>query len=190
MNGCVRNRSRPTSAADSSFAGIRVSVIGASDRVTGGDDTRRAASVGADAGLRVELLEQVVGGQLDLLVAPLRGPEHAGDQAAPMKAPEVAEDERVAGLGLVGGPGGQPEVPRGVFVPLVLVEEVVLVRGGRLRLVPLAIEDVLAGGDQLASLLDGRAVQVVSGHRGIVARRWSPSSRRTRSAGVGVVSGR
>src|SRR6187397_2807907 len=118
MNGWVRNRSRPTSAADSSFAGINVSVIGASDRVRGGDDTRRAGSVGADAGLRVELLEQVVGGELDLLVAPLRGAEHAGNQPAPVKPPEVAEDEGVAGLGLVGRAGGQPEVPRGVFDPL------------------------------------------------------------------------
>src|SRR6185369_95025 len=124
------------------------------------------ASVGADAGLRVELLEQVVGGQLDLLVAPLRGAEHARDQAAPMEPPEVAEDERVPGLRLVGRAGGQPEVPRRVLLPGVTVEKPVLVGGGRLVGVPLAVEDVRAGGDQLARLRDGSAVQLVSGHRG------------------------
>src|SRR6476660_9130760 len=95
------------------------------------------ASVGADAGLRVELLEQVVGGQLDLLVAPLRGTEHAGDQAAPMEPPEIAEDEGVAGLRLVRRACGEPEVPRRVLLPGVALEKPVLVGGGRLRLVPL-----------------------------------------------------
>ena len=70
------------------------------------------------AGL-VEHLEQLVGGELDLLVAPLRGPVVAGDQAGAMHAAQVAVDERVAGLGLVGGALGEPQVPGRVLVPRV-----------------------------------------------------------------------
>ena len=49
------------------------------------------------------MLQQVVGGQLDLLVPPLRRAVHAGDQSAAMHAAEVAEDEGVAALGVLGG---------------------------------------------------------------------------------------
>src|SRR5205085_4207170 len=70
--------------------------------------------------LAVEVLEQVVGGQFDRLVVPLRGPVDAGDEGRPVYAPEVAVDEGVAGLGLIGGPLGQGQVPVGVFLARVL----------------------------------------------------------------------
>src|ERR1700757_1772083 len=54
-------------------------------------------------GQPVQPLQQIVGGQLDLLVPPLGRPVQAGDDAHPVDAPEVAVDERVPGLGLVGG---------------------------------------------------------------------------------------
>ena len=50
----------------------------------------------------VEMLEQVVRGQLDLLVPPFRRPVDAGDQSGAVHPPEVAAHEGVAGLGLVG----------------------------------------------------------------------------------------
>ena len=55
----------------------------------------------------VEVLEEVVGGQLDLLVAPLGGPVLAGDQAHAVEAAEVAVDEGVPSLGLVAGAIGE-----------------------------------------------------------------------------------
>ena len=55
----------------------------------------------ASTGDLVEVLKQVVRGELDLLVAPLRGPVHAGDQSGAVDPAEVAVHERVAGLGLV-----------------------------------------------------------------------------------------
>ena len=67
-----------------------------------------------------------------VLVAPLGGAVVARDQAHPVDAAEVAVDERVARLGLVGRPVGEPEVPGGVLVPRVRLEERVLV--GRPRL--------------------------------------------------------
>jgi hypothetical protein len=70
-----------------------------------------------------------VGGELDGLVAILGGPEVAGDDARPMDAPEVADDERVAALGLVGRPIGQAQVPGGVSIPVVLGKVGILVVG-------------------------------------------------------------
>jgi hypothetical protein len=71
----------------------------------------------------VEVLEQVVGGQLDLLVAPFGGPVLAGDQAHAVEAAEVAVDEGVAGLGVVAGPVGEGQVPVGVLLPGVGLQE-------------------------------------------------------------------
>ena len=75
----------------------------------------------------VQELQQVVGRQLDLLVPPLGGAVQAGDQAIAVDAAKVAVDEPVAGLGLVGGALGQAEVPVGVLLPGVRLEERVLV---------------------------------------------------------------
>ena len=99
--------------------------------------------------LVVEVLQQVVGGQLDRLVAPLGGAVLAGDQPHAVHAAEVAVDERVPRLGLVVGAVGEPEVPLGVLVPGVGLEERVLVVGARLDVAPVAVEHVLAGVDEL-----------------------------------------
>ena len=66
-----------------------------------------------------------------VLVPPLRRPVDAGDQAGPVHPAEVAEDERVAGLGLVGRTLGQAEMPGGVLVPGMLLQEGVLRLGAR-----------------------------------------------------------
>jgi hypothetical protein len=50
----------------------------------------------------VEVLEEVMGGELDLLVAPFGGPILAGDQAHAVDAAEVAVDEVVPDVGRSG----------------------------------------------------------------------------------------
>ncbi len=52
-------------------------------------------------GLRVEVLQQIVGGQLDVLVPPFRSSVDAGDQAGAVNPAQVAVDERVSRLGVV-----------------------------------------------------------------------------------------
>ena len=72
-----------------------------------------------------------MGGELDLLVPPLRGAVDAGDEARPVDPRQVPEDERVPGLGLVVRALGQPEVPGGVLLPGVPLEVgVLLLRPG------------------------------------------------------------
>jgi hypothetical protein len=58
-----------------------------------------------------------MGRELDVLVAPLSRSIVAGDEPASMDSPEIAVDERVPGLRVVGRSLGQPEVPLGVLVP-------------------------------------------------------------------------
>ena len=87
--------------------------------------------------------------ELDRLVAPLGRPIDAGDQARPVDPLEVPADECVAGLRPVGRAVGQPEVPQGVLVPGVRLQEGVLVVGGRRDLAPVAVEDVLLRVDEL-----------------------------------------
>ena len=93
-------------------------------------------------------------------------------------APEVAEDERMAGLRLVIGTDRQPQVPRRVLVPAVPLEKAVLVLGARLRLAPVAVQDVLPLGDEGARVLHGGRVEFVPGHRRSVHQR--PLRRRGR----------
>src|SRR3954468_18503590 len=97
----------------------------------------------------VQQLQQVVGGQLHLLVPPLRRAVVAGDDPHPVHPPEVAVDERVARLGLVVRAVGEGEVPGAVLVPRVARQVVVLVVGGRLNTAPLNAQDVPAGGGPL-----------------------------------------
>src|SRR5262245_61067747 len=85
----------------------------------------------------VEVLQQVVGGELDVFVTPLRGTVDAGDQPGAVDAAEVAVHECVARLRPVGCPLGETEVPQGVIVPAVRVEEAVLVLGPGLHVTPI-----------------------------------------------------
>src|SRR5918995_4067572 len=87
----------------------------------------------------VQVLQQLVGGELDVLVAPFRSAIHTRDQPRAVNPAEVPVDERIPGLGLVGDTVGEPEVPLGVLVPGVVREERVLgVRTG-LDLAPVAV---------------------------------------------------
>jgi hypothetical protein len=70
-----------------------------------------------------------VRGELDLLVPPLGRAVVAGDQPGAVQAAQVAVDERVPGLRLVRRALGQPEVPLGVLLPRMPLEEGVLVGG-------------------------------------------------------------
>src|SRR5215216_3860857 len=129
-----------------------------------------APTKGSAAAL-VEVLEQVVGGQLDLLVAPFGGPVLAGDQAHAVQAAEVAVDEGVPSLGVVGGAVGEGQMPVGVLLPGVGLQEGVLVLGARLDVAPLAPEHVLAGVDELAGPRHCLLVDRVGSHGRILAMR-------------------
>src|SRR3712207_6533896 len=85
----------------------------------------------------------------------------AGDDPHPVHAAEVAVDEAVPRLGPVGGPLGQAEVPGGVLLPRVPLQEVVLAGGGGLHAPPLAAQHVPARPDQLAGVLHARLVEQV-----------------------------
>src|SRR3954464_16034834 len=114
---------------------------------------------------RVQLLEQVVRDELDLLVTPFRGAVMAGDDPHAVQAAEVAVDEGVPRLGAVVRALGEPEVPRGVFVPRVPGQVGVLVLGGGLNPAPLAAEHVLPSVDQLPRVGDPCLVHPVLRHR-------------------------
>ena len=89
---------------------------------------------GRYAALAVQALQQIVSGEFDVLMPPLGGPVLTGDEVHPVQAAEVAIHERVPSLGLVGGAIGEPQVPLGVFVPRVRLEERVLLTGTGLDL--------------------------------------------------------
>src|SRR3954452_3513161 len=109
----------------------------------------------------VEVLEQVMGGQLDLLVPPLRGSVEAGDEPHAVDATEVAVGERVARLRPVSRPFGERQEPPGVLVPRMRLEERVLLLGPRLRVAPVAAQDVLARVDELPRAGDAPLVDDV-----------------------------
>ena len=104
----------------------------------------RAAPLGGQSGLGVQLLEQVVGGQFHGLVAPLGRPvaptRSARSGGSGRKSPST---NAIPGLGLVAGALGQPEVPGAVLRPAVLVQERVLVVRPGLHLTPVAVQHVL-----------------------------------------------
>src|SRR5205807_793562 len=108
---------------------------------------------------------------------PLRRPVDAGDEGAAMDAAEVAPDERVAGLGLLGGAFGQPQMPGAVLLPRVRRQELVLGRGVGLSPTPLAAQHVLMSVDELLAVSDDSPVDLVSGHHPlspfcVVSGRW------------------
>jgi hypothetical protein len=65
----------------------------------------------------VELLEELMGRELDVFVSPLSGPIVARDHAHPMDTAKVPIDEGVPRLGLFGRPIREPEMSLGVLVP-------------------------------------------------------------------------
>src|SRR5262245_23438409 len=99
---------------------------------------RRASSRlpgSAEAASVIEVLQQVVGGALDLLVVPLGGAVQARDDTHAVDAAEVTEHEGVASLGLVGRALGETEVPPRVLVPRVRLQVLVLIACTRLHVV-------------------------------------------------------
>src|SRR5215207_2911652 len=86
-----------------------------------------------------------------------------------MDAAEIAVDERVPGLRLVGSSVGEAEMPSPVLVPRVLLQERVLVIGARLGLAPVAVEHVLASPDELSRASYCAIVDRVGGDGGILA---------------------
>jgi AcrR family transcriptional regulator len=94
---------------------------------------RRRRSSGAPF---VEVLQELVCCELDLLVPPLRGPVVAGDQPHAVQTAEVAVDKRVARLRLLGRALGKAEMPGGVLLPGVRLQERVLLPCPRLDVLP------------------------------------------------------
>src|SRR4029079_12273293 len=94
--------------------------------LTGRDPTPGTSPVRRSGAHAVEVLQQLVGSQLDVLVPPLGRAVDAGDQPGPVHAPQVAVDEGVARLGLVVGALGETEVPGRVVLPRVRLEVGVL----------------------------------------------------------------
>ena len=74
----------------------------------------------------VEVLQQIVSRKLDLFVPPFRRAVDASDQGRTVHASEVAVHERIAGLRLIRGTLGEAEMPGGVLLPRVALQECVL----------------------------------------------------------------
>jgi hypothetical protein len=127
------------------------------------------------ASCAVEVLQEFVGCQFNVLVAPLGRPELTGDQAYAMDAAEVPVDEAISRLGLVGRTVGESEVPFSIFIPGMRSQEDVLVLGARLTLTPVAIEDVLASVYEAPRSLNGLRVDGVRGHVLIITDQESMS---------------
>jgi hypothetical protein len=133
---------------------VRPSKIGPrGDRQLGGSRSRL-----------VEVLQELMSGELDLLMSPLRGPVLTGDQAHPMDAAEIAIDERISSLRVVARTVGESEMPSGVLVPGVRVQKRVLVVGVWLNVAPHALEHVLACIDELSCLRDSTLIEGIQGH--------------------------
>jgi two-component system OmpR family sensor kinase len=120
----------------------------------------------------VKPLQKLVRGELDVLVPPLGRPVHAGDDAHPVDAPEVPVHEGIPGLGLVGGPLGQAEVPAGVLFPGVPLQVGVLVARAGLDGPPVAVEHVLTAVDEVLGLRHRVGVDGILGHHSILACRY------------------
>ena len=98
--------------------------------------------------------------ELDFLVAPFGGPVHAGNQARAVDTFEVAIGEAVPRLRLLPGPFSKAEMPLGVLVPGMGLEERVFGDRARLHVSPVAVQNVLASVDEPSC----------PGHRAIVKR--------------------
>jgi hypothetical protein len=76
-----------------------------------------------------------------------------------MDPTEVSVDEAVPGLGVIVGTLGQPEMPCGVLIPGMGLQEGVLVVGAGLTIAPVAVDYVLASVNQSARLCDRLLVE-------------------------------
>src|SRR5262249_11197334 len=126
-------------------------------------------------GLLVQVLQQIVGGELDVLVPPFGGPVYTGDQTGAVNAAKVPVHKGISRLRLVRRAAGQPQMPLGVFVPGMRIEVGVLRFGPRLHLSPVAVEDVLACIDQRTRLGHRGFVEQVLSHS-LIVRPWGDTS--------------
>ena len=142
--------SNPTPSAGGSAAAAGVTSAAAIDLAHGWRRPRSASLLRLlpDTRGAVELLQQIVGGNLHDLVAPFRRSIDARDQPAPMNSAKVTEHEGISRLRLIRSALGQTEVPRGVLVPRVPLQIGVLDVCLRLDLAPVALENVLASLDE------------------------------------------
>ena len=95
-------------------------------------------------------------------------PRH-GDQPHPVQTAEVTVDKRVARLRLLDRALGEADMPGGVLLPGVRLQERVLLRCARLHVLPTRPEHVLARVDQPLRVPDRVLVQRVGGHARIFA---------------------
>src|SRR5262245_14743119 len=100
---------------------------------------------------------------------PLGGPVVACDDAHAMDATEVPVDERVPGLGVVGGTVSEAEMPLGVLLPRVRLQEGVPFAGAGLNLAPVAAKHVLTLVDELSRPRHGLRVHRVRSHDSILS---------------------
>lgn len=138
------------------------------------DHAQRAAASGLRS-FAVEALQQLMGGKLELLVPPFGGSVLTSDQAHPVNPPEVSVDECVTGFGLVGRTVGEAQMPLGVFVPGMRLEEFILVLCARLNVAPHAVEHVLARVDELSCSRHRALIDRVRGDSCILSDRWARS---------------
>ena len=107
-----------------------------------------AVGVSFQSGARlVQQLQEPVGREFNLLVAPLGGAVVAGDQSRSMKPAKVSVDKRVAGLRVITRTLGKSEMPLAVLLPGVRLEVIVLGCGIRLHVSPFTVQDVLTAFD-------------------------------------------
>ncbi len=151
-SGCTSSTSRPGPADSNVHRAGALLIRSAAATAPAGPSPRPGSGLlGARA---VEQLQQVVRRQLHVLVAPLGRAIDAGDQPGAVDAAEIAVHEGVAGLRLLRRPLGEAEVPFGVLVPGVGLQEGVLLAGAGLDGAPVASEDVLVGRDQAPGAAD------------------------------------
>ena len=117
----------------------------------------------------VWVLQDRVGSELDVLLAPLRGSVVAGDDPHPMDARVVAEDEGVAALDVFVCAVGEAEMPVAVLVPGVGLEVTSAVGGGWLDVSSAASEDAAADVDEVVGVVDRSVVDSVLRHALMVA---------------------
>ena len=129
-----------------------------------GPGARVAAAPSGSRTRVVEVLQELMGGEFDFLVSPFCGPVLTRDQAHPVDAPEVPVDEAVPRLGVVARTAGEAQMPCGVVIPRMRLQEGVLVFGTGLNVPPGALENVLVRVDEPFRVCHGMFIDRVGGH--------------------------
>ena len=121
------------------------------------------------------MLQDLMGGELDLLVLPLRRPVTTSDHPHPMQAAKVPVDEGMTRFRLGTSPFGDAEMPFPILLPRVVFEEGVFGVGVGLDVGPSAAEHILPRVDQLVCLIHRSGVDDVLGHQPKATRgSWIP----------------